>query len=129
MSDVNRRDLLKYGAGIVAASAYAGLSGNLFDKDSLKTIRVAWIGTGGRGTGMLEVLLKTQDNVELLQSVTSKKRMPNMLRRLLNELRAMMSHCIHGETSITGECLNGMILMPLSLQRLRYCIARCRLMQ
>lgn len=65
MSDVNRRDLLKYGAGIVAASAYAGLSRNLFAQDAPKTIRVAWIGTGGRGTGMLEVLLKTQDNVEL----------------------------------------------------------------
>jgi len=64
MSDLNRRELLKYGAGLTTA-AYIGMGANLFAQDVQKNVRIGWIGTGGRGIYLLEGMLKTQNGVEV----------------------------------------------------------------
>jgi len=65
MADLNRRDLLKAGTAAAVGLTLSSIKIKPAYAQSDKNVRIGFVGTGGRGTGLLDIMLRTVEGVDI----------------------------------------------------------------
>jgi predicted dehydrogenase len=65
MDNLSRRDLLKAGTAAAVGLAISSITIKPTYAQNEKNVRIGFIGTGGRGTGLLDIMLRSVEGVEI----------------------------------------------------------------